>query len=276
MTTFELYCTDAVSLMTKLGEESVDLIVTSPPYDEFDGKKTTIRKLRNYNDYTWDFMSIAESMYSVLKTGGAAVWVVGDFTKNRTESLTPFHQAIFFKSLGFGVETMLFKKHSVASRGSRDLYAQEFDFMFVLNKGKPNAVNLIRDIPNKYAGERTYPRKRHKTGELRPEKRLTIRPYRKRGNIWTFPVGNVAKRFKTEDHPAPFPYNLAEDHIKSWSNPGDLVLDFFAGSGITALAAFTLGRRFVVGDIDPNYCLGMQRTFSRELNLHLSIMTTKG
>ena len=66
-------------------------------------------------------------------------------------------------------------------------------------------------------------------------------------SVWTSP------KARGNDHPAPFPQPLAEDHIKSWSNEGDLVFDPFLGSGTTGVAAKNLGRSFIGIELDPTY-----------------------
>ena len=68
-------------------------------------------------------------------------------------------------------------------------------------------------------------------------------------NVWEMQVA----RNKTT-HPAVFPEQLAHDHIVSWSNPGDIVLDPFVGSGTTAIAAFKENRHYIGFDISDEYC----------------------
>src|ERR1044071_9191507 len=79
-------CADALDYLRALASESVDLIVTSPPYDN----------LRTYNGYSFDFEAIAHESYRVLKRGGVQVWVVGDATVNGSETLTSMRQALYF------------------------------------------------------------------------------------------------------------------------------------------------------------------------------------
>ena len=92
---------DAVNIMERMLDCSIDLTVTSPPYD----------KLRNYNGYRFDFESIAKNLFRVTKEGGVLVWVVGDKIKNGNRSLTSFNQAIFFQKIGFNVhDVMIYRK----------------------------------------------------------------------------------------------------------------------------------------------------------------------
>jgi site-specific DNA-methyltransferase (adenine-specific) len=74
-----------------------------------------------------------------------------------------------------------------------------------------------------------------------------------RDNVFSFSVGNELHN-KGGKHPAIFPESLARDHILSWSNPGDLVLDPFVGSGTTPKMAMQNGRHYLGFDISEEYC----------------------
>jgi site-specific DNA-methyltransferase (adenine-specific) len=76
-----------------------------------------------------------------------------------------------------------------------------------------------------------------------------------RNNIWRY---NNGKGFTTRDdyayqHPAMFPEALARDHIKSWSNEGDIVIDPFTGAGTTPAIAREEDRKFIGYEIDKKY-----------------------
>jgi len=168
---------------------------------------------------------------------------------NGGETLNSMRQAIHFQELGFNVETMIYQKLAVASKGSVYLYEQAFEYMFLLSKGKMRTCNLIIDKKNKYAGCSTRPHKTLKNGDRLDEGLRIIPEMSKRTNVWTYGGGD--KEFI--DHPAPFPEALACDHILSWSNPSDLVLDPMCGSGTTGKMAVLTGRRFVGIDISAEY-----------------------
>jgi DNA modification methylase len=232
-------CLDTMALMP---DGSIDLTVTSPPYDN----------LRDYNGYSFDFEPIARELYRVTKDGGVVVWVVGDATINGSETGTSFRQALFFMSLGFNLhDTMIYQKHNF-SNPSSNRYHQIFEYMFVFSKGKPKTFNALKDRPNVEAGKIGSWGKntsRQVDGTMVERSRKVNTEFGMRYNIW---------RMKTEMkplHPAPFPEALAEDHILSWSNAGDLVYDPFLGSGTTALCARRLGRNYVGSEISEEYCL---------------------
>lgn len=69
------------------------------------------------------------------------------------------------------------------------------------------------------------------------------------------------------DHPAIYPYRLAADHIATWSDPGDTVLDPFCGSGTTIRAAHDLRRRAIGIEVNPDYCRQIRRRMAQEVLL---------
>jgi DNA modification methylase len=236
---------DCVAVMETLIPESVDLTVTSPPYDN----------LRHYKGYSFNFESTAKGLWRVTKPGGVVVWVVGDATIKGSETGTSFQQALFFKSIGFNLhDTMIYSSEKPPQNKKR--YEQKFEYMFVLSKGKPRTFNPIME-PSKYAGSvcphSTY---REDRGSLKRKSlpRDAIRPMKVRGNIWRYTTGAGHAENLSFEHPATFPEGLARDHILSWSNPGDLVLDPMVGSGTTGKMAVLNGRDFIGIDISAEYC----------------------
>ena len=230
---------DCVERMNAIKEASVDLVVTSPPYDN----------LRDYNNL-FDVREVAKGIKRVLKNGGVCVWVVNDQTRNGSESLTSFKQALTFQELGFKHhDTMIFAKNNPIPL-THNRYEQHFEYMFIFSKGKPKTFNPIM-VENKLAGEKrskksTY---RQQNNELRkintPGK---IKDKSIKGNIWYYTVGG-----NRTNHPAVFPERLASDHIISWSNENEVVLDPFMGSGTTGVACKNLNRNFIGMELDEEY-----------------------
>lgn len=239
-----IYCMDNVEGMKKLNDETVDLTVTSPPYDN----------LRKYNRYCFDFENVAKQLYRITKNGGVVVWVVNDATIKGSETLTSFRQALYFKELGFNVhDTMIYEVAGTGAKGSRYAYWQGFEFMFVFSKGKPSSINLIADRRNKLAGMKKWSSPKCNDLRTRTNRAVVTKEFGIRTNIWRYAAGFFSGDDKTK-HPAPFPEALARDHIISWSKEGDLVLDPFMGSGTTAKEALLLKRDYIGFDISEEYC----------------------
>lgn len=229
--------------MTKLQSETIDLTVTSPPYDD----------LRTYTGFSWDFEGTAKQLYRVTKPGGVVVWIVNDATVNGSETGTSFRQALHFKDIGFNLhDTMIWQKAG-APFPSQCRYYANFEYMFVLSKGKPKTVHLIADRKNKCAGEKIGATERQRDGSIRTSKGRRegrrIKDVGVRFNVWQIAQasGNLT------GHPAVFPERLAHDHIISWSNEGDVVLDPFMGSGTTGVAAKHTGRHFIGIELSEHY-----------------------
>lgn len=241
--------------------ESIDLTVTSPPYDD----------LRSYNGYQLDLENLIKELYRVTKKGGVVAWVVGDKTKNGSESGTSFRTALKFIDVGWNLhDTMIYEKNtsSFPARRNGNRYTQIFEYMFIFSKGKPKTVNLLCDKPNKYAGHTNWGKNtiRGVDGVLTDVGKIkTVPTHSPRNNIWRYVVGGgyVTKDKFAHEHPAIFPEQLAEDHILSWSNEGDLVFDPFCGSGTTLKMAKLNGRDYLGVDISSEYCeIAIKRTES--------------
>jgi len=226
--------------MGRMDDNFIDLTVTSPPYDN----------LRTYNGYDFDFEPIAKELYRVTKKGGVVVWVVGDATIKGGETGTSFRQALYFKECGFNLhDTMIWEKTGAGAVGSNLCYWQNFEYMFVFSKGKPNSLNLIEDRPNVAGGKLTSKyTSRGTDGKSEKCGEITQKKYGRRFNLWRVPGATHKK------HPAIFPEQLAKDHILSWSNPGDLVYDPMSGSGTVAKQAILTGRLYIGSEMSEEYC----------------------
>lgn len=244
-----LYLGDCLEIMPILPAASVDLTVTSPPYDNL----RTYNGMDDWNAAKWQ--AIIAELFRLTKPGGVVVWVVGDQTKDGTESGTSFRQALFAMECGFNLhDTMIYEKSGTGAVGSRLSYWQVFEFMFVFSKGRPKSINLIADRPNAWAGATVSGSRRKKNGDKGAKVKITIGEVSVRTNIWRMFQGAVSDRNgDVWKHPATFPESLAADHISSWSNPNDLIFDPFTGSGTTGKMAALLGRKFTGIERDSAY-----------------------
>lgn len=246
----ELWQGDCLELMKNIPDGSVDLTVTSPPYDN----------LRTYNGNIdqWNFekfKEIVKELYRVTANGGVVVWIVADATIKGSETGTSFRQALHFMDCGFNLhDTMIWSKPSFTAVGAlKTRYAQTFEYMFVFSKGKIKTFNALKD-------RKTTSRSKDKHGMIR-QKDGSFRPMSNRGkqygefgiryNVWNMPP--VMSNIERKGHPAQFPEQLANDHIISWSNEGDTILDCFMGSGTTGKMAVLNNRNFIGIELDKCY-----------------------
>jgi DNA modification methylase len=237
-----IICGECSEVMAGWPDECIDLTVTSPPYAD----------LRDYNGFVFEFEKVAKELYRVTKKGGVVVWVVADKTVDGDESGDSFRQALGFKEVGFRLhDTMIYSKINPIPL-SHNRYEQHFEFMFVLVKGRLSTFNPIfvktHGAGKRYSWECTNDHGQNSAKRNRTQKSIT-KDIKIAGNIWVMPVASDKMT-----NSAPFPELLAHDHIISWSNPGDLVLDPFVGSVTTPKMAAKLGRNWIGIDISEEYC----------------------
>jgi len=125
----KIYCGDSVEIMKSMPDNYVDLVVTSPPYDD----------LRDYDGFHFEFPPTAHQLFRIMKEGGVVVWVIGDKTVDGSETGNSFKQALYFKEIGFNLhDTMIYFRHPPYPSNVR--YNQSFEYMFVFSKGKPKNI----------------------------------------------------------------------------------------------------------------------------------------
>ena len=256
----KIYNMDCLEGLRLLEDNSIDLTVTSPPYDN----------LRTYNgslewgEHIWQ--PILKELYRITKQGGVVVWVVGDATIKGSETGTSFKQALWAKECGFNLhDTMIYLKDQLAFPDFNRYY-NAFEYMFVFSKGKPKTTNLIKDRENKSAGQDVHGCERNIDGTLKMKRSQAGKKIEKFGIRWNYWLMYNQKRGIETQHPAIFPLKLAQDHIISWSNEGDLVLDCFAGSGTTAIACINTNRNYILMEKEQKYYNIIQDRINKHTN----------
>ena len=238
---------NCVEVMKSFDDNVIDLTVTSPPYDD----------LRSYKGYVFPFEDIAKELYRITKSGGVLVWVVADATIDATETGTSFRQSLYFKEIGFTLhDTMIFRKKNPIPQIYRKRYNNEFEYMFVLSKGVVKTHNPIM-VDCMHAGlelNGTTYKNYSKNEQTREKMAKPVKDKKIKGNIWEYVVGKKQEDQEAKGHPAPFPCELVRDHIKSWTNQGDVVFDPMCGSGTTPRVAAEMNRNYIGIDISHQYC----------------------
>lgn len=247
-----IYNENCLETLGRLSDETIDLTVTSPPYDD----------LKTYNGFVFDYKPIIKELYRATKQGGVVVWIIGDATVKGNETGTSFEQALFFKEVGFNLhDTMIWRKTNVFNFGSNNCYRQSFEYMFVFSKGTPKSINLIKDLPAKSAGQVLKGARKHADGRRDTVPDFVVGEFKKRDNVWDQATSNASF-----GHPATFPEQLVVDHIVSWSNELDLVYDPFMGSGTTAVAAIKTNRNWFGSEISDEYVDSANRRIDQVKN----------
>jgi len=240
-----IYHADCRDILSLTPDKSIDLVPTSPPYDD----------LRLYGGQPFCFDGIPNLVFRVLLSGGVCVWIVSDQVKDGSETGSSFRQALSFLDNGFNLhDTMIYAKDGYRFPESVR-YLQQFEYMFVFSKGSPKVFNPIQQKhKNNYVISK-YMTQRQRDGSLVGKVYSSSHDFQL-GNIWFYDVGYMksSKQDFVFEHPAIFPEALIEDHIISWSNPNDIILDPFLGSGTTAYCAKKLNRRCIGIEIEEKYC----------------------
>lgn len=249
--------TDNRNGLRALPSDSIPLTVTSPPWDD-------IRIYGNGKSTAWNqevFGEIATELWRVTADGGIICWHVAEQIKDGSESGTSSEQRLFFRDLGFRLwQTLVIE--TVAGHTHKHRYGSTIQFVFVLSKGRPRTLNLLRDRPNKHAGKVKGFCKRERDGSVRPQARVVIASYGLRGAVWRY-YPRKQDDPEAQEHPAPMDETISRDLIRSFSKMGDVVLDPFAGSGTTLKWAMLLGRHYLGFEAVERYCQLAKRRMER-------------
>lgn len=247
----ELLPGDCVDVMRDMKPGSVDLVVTSPPYDDL---RDYGNVLGRWSQRKWE--AAIDAIHSVLCQGGVCVWIVGDGTVKGGETGSSFRQCLYAMDAGLTLhDTMIWRKPNFSNPASTR-YHQVFEYMFVWSKGRPKTFNPLMDRPNIYAGKAgAY----GVNSVTQPDGSKSVRPVKintdmgMRHNVWDMKTAGQDGSAKQFGHPAMFPVALARDHILTWSNLGDTVLDPFSGSGTTGVACLETGRNYIGIECNEDY-----------------------
>ncbi len=237
--------------LTSVASNSVHLVVTSPPYGalkEYPKHAQQLGNVQAYDLFLDELDRVWAECLRVLVPGGRACVVVGDVCLSRRQAgrhhVLPLSADIQVRArrIGFDVLTPIrwLKVANIkleASRSSRFL-------------GKPNLPNgIVKNDIEHILFLRKPGGYRKPTREMEERSRISTDDYAHWFSpVWSDVTGQIRK-----DHPAPFPVEVPRRLIRMFSFAGDTVLDPFAGTGTTAVAAMETGRNSISIEIEPSY-----------------------
>jgi len=239
---------DCIELLKNLPDESVDLVVTSPPYcigKAYEDPHDDIQTFRKQH------ADIFQELYRVVKPGGSICWQVGYHISDKC--VIPLDYIVYeiFTSLSESLDHPLTLRNRIVwtfghGLNSTTRFSGRHETILWFTKGAQTVFNLdaVR-VPQKYPGKRSY------RGPNKGE--LSGNPLGKNpSDIWDIP--NVkAKHVEKTTHPCQFPVAIPQRLIRALTLPDALVLDPFMGSGTTGVAALIEGRRFAGAEIKEEY-----------------------
>ena len=244
----KILCGDAVEVLKKIPSNSIDLVVTSPPYDD----------IRAYNGFSLNLPAIGKELNRILKDGGIAAMVIQDSTRNFGKTLTSFKTIIdWCDNAGFKLfETVIYRKYGTEGAWWTKRFRVDHEYMPIFLKGdRPAYFNKEPlKVPSKHGGKTmTGSGNRRTDGTTTKTITREINGMKCRGTVWDYLNAGDKNPLKRK-HPATFPDKIPTDFIQCFCPPKGIVLDPFIGCGSTAVAAKQLGRNYIGIDISKEYC----------------------
>jgi DNA modification methylase len=284
----QLWCIDCVKGMRRLADRTVDLTVTSPPWDN-------IFKYSGTHGWGWSkFCQVAKELYRVTKKGGVVCWDIADGIHGGFCSGSTVRQACYFLDLGFKLYEHLVVHNNARFAATPLRHGLPPEEVFVFSKGKPKIVNR-REKPNRpgVVGKRFKNFQPTWEGQKIAVEGAVVKPMGKRQGIWpytpccpkcgerwsgdlthtTWPefAGSSIKRYFNHDaygdHPASMSAALVTDLIEAYSSEGDMVLEPFCGSGTTPVQAMKTGRLYLAMEIHDKYAKLADRRLNETLDM---------
>jgi DNA modification methylase len=249
-----LYCGDA-RCMAEVGDECVDLVVTSPPYWDIKNYRASgqLGLGQSYEEYWSQLGAVLAECRRVLRPGRALAIVIGTRISDGELKHIPADLVQRMPGLGFTLRKEIIW---VKPKGTQGLW-QRGTTQFLKDKPHPGCLNI--NIQHEFI----LIFAREGEAEVDTSHRLSEEFIKEVSwSVWPLPVSNV------KGHPAPFPEAIPRRLIELYTSPGEVVLDPFLGSGTTAVAARDLGRRCIGYELSEQFCeLAKTRIEERPIGL---------
>jgi len=247
--------------LTFLEDESIHLVVTSPPYwnlKRYNENPDQLGHINDYESFLGELGKVWKEVFRVLVPGGRLVCVVGDVCVSRRRFgrhlVFPLHAdiSVLCRKIGFdNLNPIIWHKIANAS------FEVENGSKFLGKPYEPNAI--IKNDMEFILMQRKPGGYRKPTEEQRKLSKIDKADF----NSWFRQIWTITGA-STRTHPAPFPLELATRLVRMFSFHGDTVLDPFCGTGTTMVAALRYGRNSIGIDIEPEYCRMAARYLKKE------------
>jgi len=249
-----VYLGDCLSLLKTVPDESLQLIVTSPPYNI--GKE--YEKRLHLDIYLRQQAQVIAECVRALSPRGSICWQVGNYVDRG--AIIPLDTVLYpiFSELALRMRNRIVWHFEHGLHCSRR-FSGRYETIVWFTKSDDYVFNLdaVR-VPQKYPGKKYF--KGPKAGQY------SCNPLGKNpGDVWVIPNVKSNHVEKTE-HPCQFPVELIERLVLSLTNEGDWVFDPFLGSGTTVIAAVRHGRRGAGAEIVPKYVKLARERIQQELD----------
>ncbi len=238
----QIYCSDSLASLDRAPEKFLSLTVTSPPYNI--GKEyEQVVEHENYLQWCEQWIT---KVYRCTSPNGAFWLNLGYFDWRGRAKALPIAYCLWQRVPFFLMQEVIWH-YGAGVTTKRMLCPRNEKFLFYVKDQGAYTFNLdaIRDRAVKYPTQK-------KNGKLK------CNPLGKNpGDVWYIPKVTSGKNRASKErtpHPAQFPLALIERIVKVSSDPGDLVMDPFMGSGTTAVACARNGRKFLGFELRQDYC----------------------
>jgi adenine-specific DNA-methyltransferase len=249
-----VYFGDCLDLLRTIPNDSIQLIVTSPPYNI--GKEYEKRlKLELYLNQQYN---VIKECVRCLSPRGSICWQVGNYVENG--SIIPLDTVLYpiFTNFGLKMRNRIIWHFEHGLHCNRR-FSGRYETIIWFTKSNEYIFNLdpVR-VPQKYPGKKYF--KGPNTGKY------SCNPLGKNpGDLWNIPNVKCNHVEKT-DHPCQFPVELIERFVLSMTNEGDWVLDPFLGTGTSIIAAIRHKRRGAGAETVERYIELARKRIKEELD----------
>jgi len=248
-----LFDGDCSELLKSIPSDSVDLIITSPPYNI--GKK--YEKKTSLASYLKDMEPVIVEVVRVLATTGSLCWQVGNYVQKGEVFPLDIYFYEIFKCLDLKLRNRIIWRFNHGLHCTKR-FSGRYETILWFTKDDEYVFNLdpVR-VPAKYPGKRHFkgPKKGQLSGNPLGKNPSDIWDVVKQDweeGVWDIPNVKANHPEKTE-HPCQFPVELVQRCVLALTQPDGVVLDPYCGVGSTIIAALQYNRKAMAAEQDSNY-----------------------